>query len=669
LNGVLLLLATFAVIALGYAGGALVPGKIGRSVGFAGTAFGGILALALALSVLVEKSAIRWSAAPGLHVALAVDALGAAFIGIIGAIGAIAGIYALNGRGADERDDGRAAACASAIILFASLAICAADDALLFVFAWELLALGFYQAIAHAGTDPRGPSAAYLTLVLTHGAAAGLLAAFLLIGHGTFDMRALLAAAAGVDPATRGLAFVLFLFAFGSKAGLLPFSIWLARGYTAAPAAVAALMAGGALNVAFYGLARIGLGVAGTPPLWWGILLLSCGALAAFFGIAWAASQRDARTLAAYSSVENAGIITIGLGVALIGRALDLPFLTGIGIAAALVHATAHAFAKCTLFLACAELASNAGTTSLEMLGGLWRSLPLATVAVLVASGSLAALPPSGGFAGEWMTLEALLQAFRTGNATATMAFALSGATVGVAAGIAIVAFVKFAGIGFLGAPRSLAAANVRTTPHPLRALALVLAAGGALGTGLGAGAYVALLGPAIDACAGARATAAILAAPPLVQPAFAGFSSVWPLGLALVASAFALGFALLVALIRRPASRRVAVWTSGEPYRAWTQYTATGFANPARVVLDAGVRVRRDVGIETPATGPPRITYVSDALGFFGVPFWDALATLFLRVAGWVRATQSGVIAAYLSYILVFALGLLIAFPAIRRW
>jgi formate hydrogenlyase subunit 3/multisubunit Na+/H+ antiporter MnhD subunit len=662
------LLAAFAATTLGFVVAALVRGPAGRTAGFLGTAVGGAAAVVTAVRVLVHGTA-SWSVFAAQHVALRVDPLAAVFIGIVGAIGVVVGAYGLGRRTGDERGDGRAAACATAGVLFAALAICAADDALLFVFAWELLALAFYQAIAYAGTDPRGPSAAYLTLVLTHSAAAGLLAAFLLIGHGAFGLPDLLAASAGVAPVVRGLAFVLFVCAFGAKVGMLPFPIWLARGYTAAPSVVAAMMAGGALNVGFYGIARIGLGVAGPIPLWWGILVLACGALAAFFGIAWAAAQRDARTLAAYSSVENAGIVLIGLGVAIAARALDLPFLVGIGLAAALVHATAHAFAKCTLFLSCAELTSQVGTTAFEALGGVWRRLPLTTVVVIAAAGSLAALPPTGGFAGEWMTLESLLQAFRTGNTTATIAFALGGAMVGIAAGIAVVAFVKFAGIGFLGAARSPAAETARAARDPLRAAGLVLAALGTLGVGLAAPAYLALLRPAIDEAAGVAATAAILAHPPLIQPAYAGFSSVWPLGLGLLATGFALAFALLVALVRRPAGARVPVWTSGEAYRPWTQYSGSGYANATDVILDAAVRMRREIVVEEQPEGLRVVAYASEARGYFGGAFWAAIGAGFLRVADVVRATQSGVIALYLSYILVFTIVALIAFPAIRRW
>ncbi|HTW85579.1 MAG TPA: proton-conducting transporter membrane subunit [Candidatus Sulfotelmatobacter sp.] len=640
------LLIAFALLVAGFALAALVQGPVGRAAGFLATALGGAAALLAAGDVLAH-GARSWRAAPALHLALRVDPLAAAFLGIVGAVGVVVGIYGLGARTADERGDGRAAACATAGVLFASLLVCTADDALLFVFGWELLALAFYQAIAYAGTDPRGPSAAYLTLLLTHGAAAGLLAAFVVVGHGTFGLPTLLAAGASATPLVRGVAFALFLCAFGAKVGILPFPIWMARGYTAAPSLVAAMMAGGALNVGFYGIARVGLGMSGATPLWWGLLVMACGALAAFFGIAWAAVQRDARTLAAYSSVENAGIVLVGLGVAIAARALDLPFLCGIGVAAALAHATAHALAKCTLFLACAAVRADAGTTSFQELGGLWRSLPLVTVVVLAAAGSLVALPPSGGFAGEWMTLEALLQAFRTGNVTATITFALSGATIGIAAGVAIVAFVKLVGIGFLGAPRTPAAERASAGRDPFRGAALVLGAVGALGVGILAPQLISALGPTIDGLAGVPATARILADAPVIEPAFAGFSSAWPLGLGLVVGGFAAAFAVLVALIRRPRSARVPVWTSGEAYRPWTQYTGVGYANPTRVILDLAVRAR----------------------AWVGVAVWNRIGAAFLRAADVVRETQSGVIALYLSYILVFTIVMLLLFPAVRHW
>jgi hydrogenase-4 component B len=648
----------------------VAPARAGRATAFGGVLASGVAAVVAAILVLSNHLDVRWAGDPATHVAIHIDPLAAAFVLLIGGVATVVGLFALGGMTGDESGRGRTAGCSACLIVIASLCVCAADDALFFIFAWELLALAFYVAIAYGGNDPDAAPAAYLTVVLTHAAGAGLVAAFVLLSQGGgFGLSALLAHAGTASPTIRGLAFILVLLAFGAKLGQLPFSIWLARGYSAAPAVVAALMAGAALNVGFYGLARFGLDVAAPVPLWWGIATLACGAVATFFGIAWASAQRDARTLAAYSSVENAGIVVIGLGVAFVGRALQLELLVGIGVAAALVHATAHAFAKCTLFLGCSELATRVGTTSLDRLGGLARRLPVATLAVLLAATSLAALPPSGGFAGEWMTLEALLQAFRSANVLATIAFALCGATIGIAAGIAIVTFVKLVGSGFLGAARTEAAAKATQSSSPLRTAALLLSGTAALAVGLAAPAYVRLIGPAIDAAAHAPATAAILAEPPLIQPGFSGFSSVWPLGLGILVTGFALAFWGVTVLVRRPASSRSGVWTSGNAYEAWTQYTGTGFSNATRVVLDAAVRVRRNIAVEQDAGRFAPISYESEARALFGVRFWNAVGAVFLRAADVVRATQSGVIAAYLSYILVFVIALLVAFPSIRRW
>lgn len=655
---------------LGLLAAIVAPPRAGRAAAFAGTFVAGVAGLAAAVLVLANHLDLRWSGDPATHVAIRIDPLAATFVLLIGGVATLVGLFGVGGPTADESGRGRTVGCSACAIVLASLCVCVADDALFFIFAWELLAIAFYVAIAYGGTGSDAAPAAYLTVVLTHAAAAGLVAAFVLLSRdGGYGLSSLLAHAGSAPPALRGLAFVLILLAFGAKLGQLPFSLWLARGYTAAPAVVAALMAGAALNVGFYGLARFGLDIAGPVPLWWGIVTLACGALATFFGIAWAAAQRDARTLAAYSSVENGGIVVISLGVAFVGRALELELLVGIGVAAALVHAAAHAFAKCTLFLGCSELVTRVGTTSLDRLGGLARRLPIPTLGVVLAATSLAALPPSGGFAGEWMTLEALLQAFRTGNVLATIAFAVCGATIGIAAGIAIVTFVKLLGIGFLGEARTERAAAATASRSPVRAAALLLGGIAALAVGLAAPGYVGLLGPAIDAAAHAPATAAILAKPPLIQPGFGGFASAWPLGLGMLVTGFALAFWCVAALVRRPTTSHPEVWTSGNAYRPWTQYTGTGFSNATRVVLDAGVRVRRTVTVEPDAGRFGAVSYDSEARGFFGSRFWDAVGAVFLRAADIVRATQSGVIAAYLSYILVFVIVLLIAFPSIRHW
>ncbi|MDE2482068.1 MAG: hypothetical protein KGN02_07750 [bacterium] len=656
------LFVALALSALGILVAVVVPRGVGRSGGFALLGFAGIGAIAAAVSGLSSPAASITFGPPDAHVALRIDALAAVFFGILGLVALAVGLYGIGPRSYDERRTGRTAAASACAVLLASLIACAANDVLLFIFAWELLALAFYWAIAFSGTDADASSAAYITIVVTHVAGACIVGGLLFLAHAarTFDVTMVIASAASVSAPAAGIVLVLLLIGFGAKFGMLPMQVWLPRGYSAAPSVVAALMAGGALNVGFYGLTRF---VVASPaaPLWLGILAIALGALSALFGITWASAQLDLRRLAAYSSVENGGIILAAFGVAISGAALHQPMLLGFGVAAAFIQIAAHAVAKTTLFLAISSIGDARSTTLLDALGGLSRTLPFVTVITLLCGMSLAALPPLAGFVGEWLVLEALMQAFRTGNIACEVAFALAGATIGIAAGLAVVTFTKLVGIGMLGAERK---AEHRRIVSLWRVAGLAFGALSIIVVGVFAASLLHLIGPSIDGLAGALATQAMIGTAPLIQPTFDGFSSISPSGLGLVLLGFLAFFWILAKLFRRPHGRHAATWTSGEPFRAWTQYTGTGYANPTRVIFDAANRTVRDIHV---AGG--RISYASFVRPFFDLPFYERLASPFMRLGALVRATQSGVIAAYLSYILIFTIILLMLFPSIRHW
>ena len=222
------------------------------------------------------------------------------------------------------------------------------------------------------------------------------------------------------------------------------------------------------------------------------------------------------------------------------------------------------------------------------------RRLPLHASAGLVAAMSLAALPPLGGFTGEWLILESCMQGFRTAIAPAEVTLALAGALVGLSAGIAVVAFVKFVGIALLGAPRSAAAAEAVEIRTPFQTIALVGLSLSIVGLGVATPWYLRALTPAIDGIANADIVARMTATLPLVQPTYSGFSSASGFGWGITIVIAAGVFGILVRLIPRPATKTVQPWTSGAAYTPWTQYTGNGFANPTRVILHAAVRTVR---------------------------------------------------------------------------
>lgn len=636
-----------------------VPKNAGRAISFASLGIGGILASVAGLMGLIGGTV---TADLGPHVALRIDRLAGFFLVLIGCVTFLTALYNVPAKLADERRSGRTAAAAANAIFVACVLACIANDVLLFLFAWELLGLASYWAVAFAGTERDAPRAGYITLVVTHAAGAALLTALLILAHagGGFGVHSTVLAGTSLVDAGRGVVFLLLLIGFGAKIGMIPMQAWMPLAYRAAPSGISALMAGAALNVGFYGIARFMIPLGGSVPAWWAIIVLALGGISALAGIAWGSAERDARTLAAYSSVENGGVILAAFGVALAGRALHNDMLYGLGMAAALLQIIAHAFAKTAIFMVCSTLRDRCGSTNFEQLGGLARSMPLTTLAALTAALSLAALPPFAGFASEWLVLESMMQAFRTGSPAPETALAVCGAIVGLAAGISVVAFVKFVGIGLLGAARSQQALEASETRFLVRNVAVALSALALLVFGVFSRSVVLFLAPVVAQFGRANAGIAIAAAPFLLQPAFPGFSSASPLGLLCLIGGFSFMFWAFTKIVRRPGTRRTPVWTSGERYYAWTQYTGTGFANPTRVILDAIVRPVRTLEGDT---------YQSRSRPFFGVTRYAGIARIFLRAADQIRATQSGVIASYLAYILGFTILVLLFYPSLRNW
>ena len=661
MNAIDLVIISVCVALAGSLAAMTIPGVVGRAASFAALLCAGAFACAAGIAGLLER-ADSIGGYPDLHLVLRVDAISGFFLAVVGAIAVLCGLYGMTAKTSDERRSGRSAGSAACLILLSSVAACAAGDVLLFIFAWELLALSFFWAIAFTGTEEDAPKAAYFTLVITHVAGAALLAGLLVLAHAanSFDVARITPAASLLGGAGASIVFVLLLIGFGAKFGMLPMQAWLSYGYKSAPSVVAALMAGGALNVGFYGVARFVVPLGGSIPQWWPIVLLVAGALSAVYGITLAAAERDLRTLAANSSVENAGVILVAFGVAMCGRAVGDQMLYGLGIVAAFLQIVAHALAKCTLFLSASSLRDRCGTTSLERLGGLAKRMPITLIAILASSLSLAALPPLAGFCAEWLVLESMMQAFRTGSVALETALAVCGALVGLAAGIAVVAFVKAVGSTMLGAARGDGAATATEVPGILRRGALLVGAAAILFAGLLSRNLVALFAPAVHEFGNSSAASAVLAKPYLIQPAFPGFSSIAPVGLLGLIGGFALLFWVLTKFAARPATRVAPTWTSGERYYAWTQYTGTGFANPTRVILDALTRTVRSLDADT---------YESASRPFFDIDWYERIAGVFLRISNVVTKTQSGVIAAYLAYILGFTILLLLLLPSIRHW
>lgn len=475
----------FAAVGILLAGGvaACLAGDSSRraSVIGSGAVYASCVVAALGLAAawagwLPSVLRLPWSVPFG-SLTFALDPLSAWFLLPLLPLAAVCAAYgAASANGA--HGSGRSGRSAGAEWLFFDLLIASllvvltAGNAILFLVAWETMALASFFLVTREDERREVREAGWVYLVATHIGTAFLLALFALLGAraGSFDFDALGAASPG---AAGGACFLLAVAGFGTKAGLVPFHVWLPEAHPAAPSHVSALMSGVMIKTGIYGLLRA-LEFTGPPAWWWGWLLLGLGLVSGVFGAAFALVQHDLKRLLAYSSIENMGLVALGLGLGILGLVAGAPIVAVLGFAAALVHVLQHALFKGLLFLCAGSVLHATGLLNLNRLGGLLRRMPRTGACVAVGAAAISGLPPLGGFVGEFLLFLAALRA------TLTPALALPGVTalVGVAlvAGLAAAAFTKVLGIGFLGHARSAEAASAHESgggfTRPMTALA-----------------------------------------------------------------------------------------------------------------------------------------------------------------------------------------------------
>jgi hydrogenase-4 component B len=532
-----------------------------------------------------------------------------------------------------------------------------ADGIFAFLLAWELMSLISFFLVLGTGHHQESRRAAFVYLVMTHIGTGFLLVAFLLLFRhsGALDFATLRAGALTLNPVMRDAIFLLAFVGFGTKAGLIPLHVWLPRAHPAAPSHVSALMSGVMVKTAIYGLVRLVWELTGQGPGWWGGMLLLLGGISAMLGILYALMERDLKRVLAYSTVEHVGIIMLGLGAAMMLSSANHPTAAALALTASFVHLLNHSIFKGLLFLGAGAVQTAAGTRDLERLGGLVRAMPRTTLAVLIGSVSIAALPPLNGFVGEWLLFQSLLE-FGVAGGTA-----LTATTAGVAAGVlaltgalALACFVRLFGIGFLGQPRTDAARLAHEVPLSMQAGMAVLA-GLCILLGIVPGLVIRLLEPVTERLVGTSATPALGAWPALnpnlVQGSYA------PLGL--VAFLVALGsLPWLIAQLTggRVRTRVAPPWVCGGLLEPRMQYTATGFAKPIRLIFQAAIRPERNVVIERPSSPfvVHAVRYEESVHPVYERQLYDRGVNLLLAASHRIRLLQSGSLRAYLTYLFV---------------
>jgi hydrogenase-4 component B len=595
------------------------------------------------------------------HSALRGDGLAGIFLCLVGVTGAATSLaYA-------EVPQGPGVTGLGSLLLLAVAVCIGAGDAFLFFLAWEGLAVCIYLLTSADRAHPEELLNGYFTMGLTKVGGAALLAGFgLLYGH-THSFSLEVWSHAQLTPGTRGIAFVLFLIAFGSKVGVLPVQGGLPAGYGAAPGFGAASLSV-ALSAGFYGLWRFEFQVLGPLPTWCGDVLLIVGTLTAVAGIVYATTQDQLRRFLGYSTIEHAGIVLLGLGVAILGQSAHDRTLAAAGLLAASLHVCAHNLAKTLALLGAARVELATGQRSLDPLGGLGRRLPLVAAGLGLASMTLCAIPPLGGFVSEWFTFEALLQGFRMPALLSQLLCALGAAGLALTAGIGLLAFAKYYGFIFLGPARApnVSRPGAERWARGLRApslwgLGLVI-----LFLGTAAPWEIHGLGSGLSGLLGFNPATTAISYPLTLGPVFKSFSVLAPTWLSIVLPAYAALALLLGWLVSgRRRARRAPVWVTGSGAElAAVQYRPSSYSNPIRFVL------RGILGLRTRVVGgeePDRLELESTVVLAVDRFLYQPLTHLALAASGRVRRLQSGRLSSYLLYMMIALISALALIPILR--
>ena len=656
LNGVILIW-----ILLGLVG--LVSQRSSRFITSVVFPLGALASLALAITGFISLGAAPETLVlplglPDLPMHLRLDALSAFFLILLGAASFGVSIYA-SGYFRNMESRTLALLCLQYhLFLVGMTLVLLADDAYMFMVAWETMALASYFLVTTDHAIPDIRKAGYLYLLIAHVGAIAILLSFGVmqggngIGAYTFDaMRA-----AELTPFWSSAAFLLALFGFGAKAGVLPMHMWLPEAHPAAPSPVSALMSGVMLKTAIYGILRVTFDLLGTQQWWWGVLALALGLITAVFGVMFAAVQGDMKRLLAYSSIENIGLLLVGIGLTIVFHVYGKDALAALALTATLYHSLNHAMFKSLLFIGTGSILHATGARNMGRMGGLIHRMPWAAALMLVGVLAISGLPPLNGFVSDWLLLQAFLLSPGLPNSYINMLVPVAAAVIALAAALAAYVMVKFYGVIFLGQPREQALEHAHDAGVRER-----------IGMGWLALACVALgLAPVfvvqqtdfvslslLGSGLGNAATNWVFLAP--VDTERASYS---PLYFLLAVLGVMLLTTLLVRRFYHGRLRRSAPWDCGFPAQtARMQDTAEGFGQPIRRIFEPFFLIEREV--PSPFDTHPRYHGQSDDRLWFIL--YQPIKHITEKLSSWAGLLQHGRIHLYLTYTFVTLIVLLV--------
>ncbi|OGY88151.1 MAG: hypothetical protein A2233_04585, partial [Candidatus Kerfeldbacteria bacterium RIFOXYA2_FULL_38_24] len=448
--------------------------------------FGALFGILATVPVLFYNNPFSYvfsSSLPLLSFSFRLDQLSAFFLLVISLIALLASVYGLGySRQFYKKYNLGTLGFFYNLFIAGMMMVVSSHHALFFLIVWEIMSLASYFLVIYEHREKVHLKAGALYIVMTHVGTAFITLAFLLLYNatGSFDFGLIKASAATISPAIQAWVFILAFLGFGMKAGIVPLHVWLPSAHPAAPTHVSALMSGVMIKTGIYMLIRICLDFFPHAPLWWGVVILSFGAISSLLGVLYALTEHDVKKLLAYHSIENIGIILLGLGSSLVFMAVDKPSLAILGLVAALFHTLNHAIFKALLFFGAGSVIMQMKTRNMEEYGGLIKYMPQTALFFLIGAMAISALPPLNGFFSEWATFQALFLGIRELAMPVRWVFIVSAGLLACTGGLAAACFVKVFGIIFLARPRSVQVKQAQESTWflklPMATLALLTA-------------------------------------------------------------------------------------------------------------------------------------------------------------------------------------------------
>ncbi|MDO8534458.1 MAG: hydrogenase 4 subunit B [Xanthobacteraceae bacterium] len=595
---------------------------------------------------------------PSTGMRLRLDALSATFAFIVNMAATITSLYAV-GYGRHEPEQGRCLPFYCLFLLGMNLVL-VADDAFSFLLAWEFMSLSSWALVVVRHREEENRRAGLLYLTMASFGTLALLFAFGVLAGGAgayaFDQ----IRARTLEPYAATLALVLALVGTGSKSGLVPLHAWLPPAHSAAPSHVSALMSGVMTKVAVYGFIRIVFDLLGAPEWWWGMLVLSLGGVTAVLGVLYALIQHDLKRLLAYHTVENIGIIYIGLGLALAFEAHRMTWAAALAATAALFHVFNHCVFKSLLFFGAGAVQTATGERDMEHLGGLIHRMPKTAFVFLVGCVAISALPPLNGFVSEWLTFQAILLSPDLPEWGLKFTVPAVGALLALSAALAAACFVKAFGITFLGRARTPAAERAEETDRFSLAAMFAFAAL-CLVAGILPGFFIDALAPAVTSMVGGRMPVQTALPWLSIVPIAESRSSYNGLLLFLFITFAACVAVYVIHQFASNAVRRAPAWDCGYPDASpATQYTAASFAQPIRRVYGTVIFRARE-RVEMPPPGEMRAARLTvDLRDLVWDWFYAPVVVAVTFVADLLNPLQFQTIRRYLALVFIALVSLL---------